>query len=118
MAMTVVTEEHANIVIVDAFPAEGDEAPAISLTARTTTFTADLTTWHRRLGHLNVHAVSLMTGRHMATWMEVMRGSTLQTPCEPCVKGKQGHQQNTSSLAGLLESLAQTSCHFDSLEST
>jgi hypothetical protein len=89
MDMTMVTEEHANIAIVDAFPAEGDEAPAMALTARTTTSTADLTTWHRRLGRLNADAVSLMTNRDMVTGMEITRGSTLQTPCEPCVKGKQ-----------------------------
>jgi hypothetical protein len=33
MDMTVVTEAYANIAIIDAFPAEGDEAPATALTA-------------------------------------------------------------------------------------
>ena len=88
MDMTVVTEEHANIAVVDAFPSEGDEAPVAALTARTTS-TADLTTWHRRLGHLNADAVSQMTNRDMVTGMAITRGSTLHTPCEPCVKGKQ-----------------------------
>jgi hypothetical protein len=89
MDMTVVTKAHANIAIIDAFPAEGNEAPTMALTAQTATSTANLMTWHRCLGHLNADAVSLMTNRDMITRMVITRGSTLHTPCEPYVKGKQ-----------------------------
>ena len=89
MDMTVVTGKHANIAIIDAFPSKGDEAPAAALTARAATSTADLMTWHCHLGHLNADAVSQMTNRDMVTGMAITKGSTLHTPCEPCVKGKQ-----------------------------
>jgi len=53
------------------------------------TATADLTTWHRRLGHLNADAVTLMEAKGMVTGMEITKGSTLVMPCELCLKGKQ-----------------------------
>ena len=85
MDMTVVTREHANIAVIDTFPSEGNKAPTMALTAQTTTSTADLMTWHCHLGHLNADAVSQMTDRDMVTGMAVTKGSTLHTPCEPCV---------------------------------
>ena len=92
MDITVITNESeaANITIVDTFPSEDDKAPTAAMAARTTVIsTADLTTWHCRLGHLNTDTVSLMTNRDMVTGMTITRGSTLNTPCKPCVRGKQ-----------------------------
>jgi len=89
MDMEVELEEHAKIAIVPFFPAEGDDVPDAALAAYTRSSNADLTTWHRRLGHLNADAVNLMISKGMVSGMKITRGSTLITPCEPCIKGKQ-----------------------------
>jgi len=65
------------------------DAPPTALAAHTSTATANLTTWHQRLGHLNAEDVTLMHTKGMVTGMEITKGTTLVTPCEPCLKGKQ-----------------------------
>ena len=46
MDMTVITNEHAKIAIVDHFPMEGEDALPTALATHISTTTADLTTWH------------------------------------------------------------------------
>jgi transposase InsO family protein len=89
MDINVAANESAKLATVPSFPSEGDEAPALALTARTKPSSADLQTWHRRLGHLNPEAVTRMLNKGMVTGMEITDGSPIATPCEPCVKGKQ-----------------------------
>ena len=89
MDIKVSTNESTRLATVPTFPSEGEEAPAFALTARAKPSSADLQTWHRRLGHLNPEAVSRMLSKGMVTGMEITDGSTIATPCEPCIKGKQ-----------------------------
>lgn len=86
MDMTAITYEHAKIAIVNYFQSEGEDPPPVAMAAHASTSTADLTTWHCRLGHLHADAVSLMQAKGMATGMEITKGSTLVTPCKPCLK--------------------------------
>jgi hypothetical protein len=88
MDINVVTSDSAKIATVDNFPSEGEEAPAIALATRTKASSADLTTWHRRLGHLNTDAVIQMQNKGMVTGMEITDSKPITTPCEPCIKGK------------------------------
>jgi len=89
MDMDVETEEHAKIAVIPYFPSEGDEIPDAALAAYAKSSDADLTTWHRRLAHLNADTVKLMVSKNMVNGMEIIRGTSLITPCEPCIKGKQ-----------------------------
>jgi hypothetical protein len=88
MDINVVTSDSAQITTVDNFPSEGEEAPAIVLAAHTKASSTDLTTWHRRLGHLNADAVIQMQNKRMVTRMEITDSKPITTPCEPCIKGK------------------------------
>ena len=89
MDMKVIVNEHVKIAFMDNFPLEGDDLPPMALAASSSTATADLTTWHQHLGHLNTDAVSLMHTKNLVTRMQITQGTTLATPCEPCLKGKQ-----------------------------
>jgi len=89
MDIKVVTDKSAKLATVTHFPLEGEEASAIALTACTKPFNANLHTWHRCLGHLNSKAITHMLTKVMIIGMEITDGSTIATPCEPCIKGKQ-----------------------------
>ena len=89
MDMKVIIHEHAKIAFMDNFLLKGDDLPPMALATSSSTATADLTTWHRCLSHLNADAVSLMHTNNLVTGMQIMQGTTLTTPCEPCLKGKQ-----------------------------
>lgn len=86
-------DEHAKIATVHYFPSEGKDTPPIAMAAHASTSTADLTTWHRRLGHLHADAVSLMQAKGMITGMEITKG-ILPTPCELCLKGETNPRRN------------------------
>ena len=64
------------------------------MTAHASTSTTDLTTWHRRLGQLHADAVSLLQAEGMATGMEITKGSTPATPCDPCLKRNKPAQKS------------------------
>jgi len=53
MDIKVTTIESAKLATVPTFPSEGEEAPALALTACTKPSSTDLQTWHRQLGHLS-----------------------------------------------------------------
>lgn len=55
-----------------------------------TTSRADVSTWHRRLGHLHINSVLKMVRKGMVKGMEVI--GTLRKPRIPCVPRLQGKQ--------------------------
>ena len=67
--------------------------PPTALAIHMSTATANLTTWHRHLGHLNAGNITLMQTKGMVTGMDITKGSILVTPCELCLKGKQTHAE-------------------------
>ena len=89
MDMATICNEHAKIATVTCFPSEGEDPPPTTFATQSATFTADLTTWHHRLAHLHTDAVTLIHTKGMVTGMDITKGSTLNTPCEACLKGKQ-----------------------------
>ncbi|KAG9081109.1 hypothetical protein FRC06_005815 [Ceratobasidium sp. 370] len=88
-----------------------DEADDFVAYAAGTVARADLTTWHRRLGHLNYEYVLDMVRKGAARGMDIVGNrSPPKTPCEPCLKGKQTRapfpesQNHASELLELLHS--------------
>ncbi|KAF8498946.1 hypothetical protein F5888DRAFT_1594852, partial [Russula emetica] len=49
----------------------------------------NLTTWHRRLGHLATESVLQMVRKGLVKGMEIEGGHSKGHTCEPCLKGKQ-----------------------------
>jgi len=88
MDMEVESNEHAKIATISYFPSKGDDPPNIAMAACMRSSEADLNTWHRHLGHLNVDAVTLLVSRGMVTRIEITKGTTIRSPCKPCMKGK------------------------------
>ncbi|THH12525.1 hypothetical protein EW146_g7606 [Bondarzewia mesenterica] len=70
---------------------DDDEEPSSSaLTARTKISKADLTIWHRRLGHISVDSVLRMMRKGMVKGMSITGDTHRQVGiCEPCLEGKQ-----------------------------
>ena len=79
----VVTNEHAKVAFVNNFPSESDDPPPMALAATSSTAIADLTTWHRRLGHLNADAVSMMFG-HAGHHPHCPLRTVLKGQADPC----------------------------------
>ncbi|EUC57664.1 Copia-like polyprotein/retrotransposon, partial [Rhizoctonia solani AG-3 Rhs1AP] len=50
---------------------------------------ADLTTWHRRLGHINYDYVLEMVRKGAVEGMDIVGSRSPPSRCEPCIKGKQ-----------------------------
>jgi hypothetical protein len=84
------------VVCLNAFPNAGDSlpsAPDTAFKANRTTSKADANTWHRRLGHLHDDAVTRMVRKGMVCGMEIISSALRTSPCEPCLKGKQTHNE-------------------------
>ena len=73
----------------NSFPSEGEEAPTIHALMTRSTSRADMSTWHRRLAHLDHDAIMRMVKRGMVNGMELVGRSSQPSPCESCLKGKQ-----------------------------
>jgi hypothetical protein len=96
MDMQTVVSETARIAHVKAFPAEGDNLPVAAesaLIAHSTMSKADTATWHRHLAHLSTDTVVQMVRKGMVKGMEITGNATCTTPCEPCLQGKQTHDE-------------------------
>lgn len=66
------------------------EASITALTSCMLTSSASLSTWHRRLGHINFDAVSKLLRKDMVNGIKVTGPSTHdKAVCQPCLKGKQ-----------------------------
>jgi len=105
MDIKVTTIESTQLATLPNFPSEGEEAPALALTACAKPSSTNLQTWHHWLGHLNPEVVSHMLSKNMVTGMEITDGSTIATLYELCVKGKQSHANIHKS----------TDSHFDTI---
>jgi GAG-pre-integrase domain len=80
------------IVIIEMFPAEGDDLSPMhkfALMAQAPSAKANLATWHQCLGHLNTDTILRMARKGIVSDIEITSGKSLTTPCEPCLKGKQ-----------------------------
>jgi hypothetical protein len=94
--MQTVVSETARIAHIEAFPAEGDDLPVAAksaLIAHSTTSKADAATWHHRLAHLNTDTIVQMVRKGMVKGMEITGNAMHTTPCEPCLQGKQTHDE-------------------------
>jgi gag-polypeptide of LTR copia-type/GAG-pre-integrase domain/Integrase core domain/C2H2 zinc-finger len=86
---TISMAETARLTVLNSFPAEGEGLPETALLAESPASRASIDTWHRHLGHLNTDDVLHMVRKGMVKGMEITRGSSPSTICEPCLKGKQ-----------------------------
>jgi hypothetical protein len=86
----------ARIAHVEAFPAEGDNLPVAAKSAlitHSTTSKADTATWHCCLAHLSTDTIVQMVRKGMVKGMEITGNAMHTTPCEPCLQGKQTHDE-------------------------
>jgi len=91
---TLSTSESAHIVVLDSFPAKGEDPPKAALIADNSGLKVTIDTWHRCLGHLNTDDVIRMAQKGMTQGMDITGGYTPSPQiCEPCVKGKQTHAE-------------------------
>ena len=96
MDMWTVVPEMARIAHVEAFPAKGNDLPAIAettLVMHSSSSKTDVDTWYHQLGHLNTDAIVRMVKNGMVKGMEINGKATLSTSCKPCLKGKQTHAE-------------------------
>jgi len=87
--------DSARLTHVDVFPSEGDDIPTdddatAAYTARSQISTADVRTWHRRLGHISADSVLRMVQKGMVTGMAITGDASRDAIglCEPCIMGK------------------------------
>ncbi|THG98315.1 hypothetical protein EW026_g3858 [Hermanssonia centrifuga] len=87
LAATPSPQIHARTAELDISVSDDED---LTLTAHVaTTSKADVHTWHRRLGHLNVNGVLKMIRQGTVKGMEVASGHTKdRLPCTPCLEGK------------------------------
>ena len=62
---TTTLSESAHIVVLDRFPAEGEDPPETALITDNSGSRATIDTWHRRLGHLNTDDIVRMVHKGM-----------------------------------------------------
>jgi len=87
---TLPISELAHIVVLDSFPAEGEDPPEAALIADNSGSKASINIWHRRLGHLNADDVICMARKGLACGMVIVGNTSPSSHiCEPCIKGKQ-----------------------------
>jgi len=87
---TISTSESVHIVVLDSFPAKGEDPPEAALIADNSGSKVTIDTWHRHLGHLNTDDVICMAQKGMTQGMDITGGYTPSPQiCEPCIKGKQ-----------------------------
>ncbi|KAF8713823.1 GAG-pre-integrase domain, partial [Rhizoctonia solani] len=95
------TEEVAHVGLVEPNDQnERDDAEAHDFVAyaATTTARADLTTWHRRLGHISYEYVLEMIKKDAVKGMDIIGSrSPPQSKCGPCMEGKQTRASFTES---------------------
>jgi hypothetical protein len=90
---TITTAESARLVVLNSFPAEGEDPPETVLLMENSTLWATIDTWHHRLGHLNTDNMLCMVHKGLVKGMEITGGNPSSTVCEPCLKGKQTHAE-------------------------
>jgi hypothetical protein len=104
--LTAIGRVHGNLFFLDAtplttmayitsLPTDTERLPLHNLqdstySARTTTSTASLEIWHRRLGHANLESVKRLEREEMVKGMQIHNvNTTTHPPCSSCLHGKQ-----------------------------
>ena len=85
----VILPESALITVLDQSELNPDTALVV-YRAKEKTSKADLTTWHRRLGHANMDAVRALFSKGLVLGGELIQSKGVELDvCKPCLEGKQ-----------------------------
>jgi hypothetical protein len=92
MDIKVTKGETTHLAHIDVFPSEGSELPIPEPDTYMNVAHANLTTWHRCLGHIHTDTIKHMVDKRMVTGMKLNGDEPPSAPCEPCIKAKQAQK--------------------------